>query len=59
MLEELATTLKHLTPEKYPGLDSILPEFILRRFDSQIPVMCISQLKIPRIGRRALIVVVP
>ena len=62
---ELAAALQHLKPGKAPGPDSICPELILhagaalkswlRDFISS----CLRRLKIPKIWRRALVVVIP
>ena len=61
---ELAAALQHVKPGKAPGTDSIFPEFIihagtalkswLRGFLS----FCLRQLKIPKVWRRALVVVI-
>ena len=61
-MEELAATIRRLKPGKSPGLDSILPEFILHAGSSlkswfcDFLSSCMRQLKIPNIWRRALIV---
>jgi len=65
VLKELAGALRRLRPRKSLGLDSILPEFILRarltlksRFCDFL-ISCVRQLKIPIIWRKALIVAIP
>ena len=60
---------QHLKPGKSPGLDSILPEFILHEFILHWSALkswfcdfltsCVRQLKIPKIWRRALAVAIP
>ena len=63
--EELAAVLRRLKPRKCPGLDSIFPEFKLHTGSALKSWFCdflgssMCQLKIPRIGRRALIVAIP
>ena len=64
-LREFAAALYHLKPGKAPGPDSICPEVLihagpglkswLRGFLS----FCLHQLKIPKVWRRALVVVIP
>ena len=54
--------LEHLEPGKSPGLDSIFPEFILHAesaLKSWFYDFLTSQLKIPRIWRRALTFAIP
>ena len=62
--EELAAALRRLKLKKSPGLDSILPEFILhagsalKSWFSDFLTSCMRQLKIPKIWRKELIVAV-
>jgi len=63
--DKLAAALRCLKPGKFPGLDSICPEFILhagsvlKSWFCDIPTSCMHQFKIPKIRRRALIVAIP
>jgi len=63
--EELATALRRLRPGKSPCLDSIFLEFIhharsaLTSWFCDFLTACMRQLKIPKIWKRALIVVIP
>jgi len=62
--EELAAAIRHLKPGKFPGLDSIFPEFILQAGSAlkywfcDFLTSCMHQLKITRIWRRALIIAI-
>jgi len=57
--------LRRLKPGKFPALDSIFPEFMLHTWSAlkswfcDFVSSCMRQLKIPKIWRRALIVVIP
>ena len=63
--EEFVNALCHLKPGKSPVLDSIFPEFILHARSAlkswlySLCTSCMRQLIIPKIWRRALIVVIP
>jgi len=63
--EELAAALRPLKPGKFQGLDSIFPEFMLHAGSAlkfwffDFLTSCTTQLKIPKIRRRALIVTIP
>ena len=62
---EFTACLQHLKPGKAPGPDSIFPELILHAgaaFKSWLRdflSFCLRRLKIPKIWRRALVVVIP
>ena len=62
---EFAAALQHLKPGKAPGPDSICPEFILHAGAALKSLLrdflsCyLHRLKIPKIWRRALVVVIP
>ena len=64
-LEAFAAALRRLKPGKSPVLDSIFPEFILhtqsalKSWFCGFLTSCMRQLKIPKIWRRALVVVIP
>jgi len=63
--EEFAAALRRLKSGKSPGLDSIFPEFIfhagsaLKSWFCDFLTSCMHQLRIPKIWRRALVVVIP
>jgi len=63
--EEFAAALRRLKPGKFPGLDSIFPEFILHAGSAlkswlcDFLSSCMRQLKIPKIWRRAVVVAIP
>jgi len=63
--KQLAATFRYLKPRKSPGLDSMLPEFILHARSAlnswfcHFLTSCLHQLKIPKIWRRALTVMIP
>ena len=63
--KEFAAALRCLKPGKSPGLDSILPEFILhvgsavKSWFFGLLSSCMCQLNIPKIWRRALVVAIP
>ena len=63
--DELATTLQLLKPHKSPGPDHICPELILHAGSAlkswlrEFLSSCLRHLKIPKIWRRALVVVTP
>ena len=62
---EFADALKHLTPGKAPGPDSICPELLLhagaalKSWLCGFLSSCLHHLKIPKIWRRALVVAIP
>ena len=62
--EQFAAALRRLKPWKSPGLDSILPEFILQAGSAHKSWFCdflnscMRPLKIPKIWRRALVVAI-
>ena len=66
-LRHCATALNHLEPGKYPGLDSICPEFkpqagsALKTLLCNFLTSCLRQLTvtIPKIWRRALVAAIP
>ena len=63
--EEFAAALRRLNPGKSPGLDSIIPTFILHAGTALKSWFCdflnsfMRQLKIRKIWRRALVVAIP
>jgi len=63
--EEFAAALRRLNPGKSPGLDSIIPTFILHAGSALKSWFCdflnsfMRQLKIRKIWRRALVVAIP
>ena len=62
---EFAAALQHLKPGKAPGPDSIFSELILhagaalKSWLRDILSSCLRRLKIPKIWRRALVIVIP
>jgi len=63
--EEFAAALRRLKPGKFPGLDSIFPEFLLKAGSAlkswfcNFLTFCMRQLTLPKISRKALIVAIP